>query len=245
MNDYETLGPFLITVSNWGWDEFVIAEHSDDYTSNESIIFALIRSCVMQRMDAIRLSLHRLDGKLVTPIKVEYPKIFFLYPNAVAIGESEVNRKLLEAPTVETSEIIVIEPEVEISLEAMSLRETLAMMGGFPKNLPKNIVRLALETEQWLNGQGAKPTEIPRVKSVIAAHLLSMAQKRDIGALTEVFDQLDGKLVETVKILGDDIYITNYSRLAPAGAVKNKQGVLMMEALAAQDSWTDKLKRDV
>jgi hypothetical protein len=245
VSDFEKLGPFLQKVANWHWNEFVEAEHSDDYTSNESIIFALIRACVMERMDAIRLSLHRLDGKLVTPIKIEYPKIYFLFPNAVALDKSEVNRELLPAPEVETGEIIVSESEAEPhDIEKMSLRETLALMGSYPRSFPRAVVKLALETEQWMNGQGKQPDEIPRVKTVVAAHLLVMAQSRDIGALTEVFDQLQGKLVETLQVLGDDIKITNYSAIAPPGAERNKDGVYQIEAKAAQDSWAAKLKRD-
>jgi hypothetical protein len=39
----------------------------------------------------------------------------------------------------------------------------------------------------------------------VAAHLLILAQKRNIDALTEVFDQIDGKLAEVLQILGEDI----------------------------------------
>ena len=249
MNGEEKLGAFLREVSNWSWEDFCLAENSDDYTSNEAVIFGLIRSAVMQRMDAIRLSLNRLDGKLKTPIRIEYPKIYYLFPNAIALKEGEKIVELpLSAATELSTEVRDLEPEKAEdtrTLDELSLRETLGRMSGYHRRLPKEIIKLAQQTEMWLNKQADEPAEIPRVKSVVAAHLLQMAQSRDIGALTEVFDQLDGKLVETLQILGDDIYITNYSAVAPPGAELNSDGVLQMEAVAAQLSWAEKLKREV
>jgi hypothetical protein len=78
----EQLGDFLKDVSNWGWDEFVKAEKDNSYTSNQAIIFGLIRSCAMQDLRAIKIAINRLDGKLKTPLKIEMPKIYYLYPNA-------------------------------------------------------------------------------------------------------------------------------------------------------------------
>lgn len=239
----EKLGTFLREVSNWSWEEFVLAERDDSYTTNESIIFALIRSCAMQKMDAIKMSLNRLDGKLKTPVQIEYPRIYFIYPNAKALTSGETPLEIAEGELIEAviTDLAVVEEEKD--LPSMTLRETLSKMSDYPRQIPEAIVEQALLTEQWMRGQAENPGEIPRVKSVVAAHLLLMAQKRDIGALTEVFDQLDGKLVETVQILGDDIYITNYSDTAPDGAILNKNGVLQLEATIAQNLWAEKLAK--
>jgi hypothetical protein len=82
------------------------------------------------------------------------------------------------------------------------------------------------------------------VKAVVAAHLLVMAQGRSMDAIGEVFDAIDGKLVETIQILGDDLYITNYSNIAPEGATLNENGILQMEATASQKMWAEKLSKD-
>jgi hypothetical protein len=71
-----------------------------------------------------------------------------------------------------------------------------------------------------------------------------MASKRNVDAINEVFDAIDGKLVETIQVLGDDLYIVNYSTIAPPEAVPNADGVLQMEATAAQNIWAHKLGRD-
>lgn len=254
----EKLGNFLREVSAWRWDEFCRAEHDSSYSSNEAMIFALIRSCAMQQIEAIKMSLNRLDGKLKTPIKIESPKVFYLFPNA---QKSEANREKSQLNEAETEvenrnksevnrEQIVSgevlpppepEPEEASDLPSMSLRQTLAKMADYPREVPEAVTAYALQTEQWMNKQAPEPPEIPMVKSVVAGHLLIMAQKRDIGALTEVFDQIDGKLAETIQLIGEDIYITSFASVAPPEAKPNKDGVLQMEAIQAQNLWAQKL----
>jgi len=235
----EKLGSFLKEVSNWTWDEFVKAEKDKSYTSNEAMIFALIRSCAMQKMDAIKMSLNRLDGKLKTPIKIETPSVYFLYPNA-----SEVIDITPEKPQLPAGELITAPPPEEptdYDLPSMSLRETLTAMANAPREIPEAVVALAEHVEMWLRKQAQDPGEYPMVKSVVAAHLLILAQKRDIGALTEVFDQIDGKLAETIQLIGDDIYITSYATIAPEGAKPNANGIMQIEATQSQNMWATKL----
>lgn len=250
MSSTNKLAAFLREVINWQWDEFVRAEHDKQYTSNQSLIFALVRACSMQKMEAIRISLNRLDGKLKTPIRVEYPKIYYLYPNAktdfVDLKPQEPMMNILSIPKEKAAESALItpnipQPEEEHELADLSLRQTLNKMSDYPRELPEAIVELAQETERCLRNNEPLPDETPLVKSVVAAHLLIMAQSRNIEALTEVFDQIDGKLAETLQILGEDLYITDYSLTAPEGAYLNENGVLQLEATKAQDMWATKL----
>lgn len=260
----DKLGNFLREASNWEWDVFARAEYDKRFTSNQSIIFALIRACAMQRLDAIKISLNRLDGKLKTPVKIEMPKVFYLYPYAglesgdiastyevpmqTAHDDPETTEQAMQIVEGELMPAVVPnDPDSSTplpDLATMSLRETLAEMSDCPRELPEQIIDLALKTEQWLKHGGPRPDEIPRVKSVVAAHLLVMAQSRNLNAITEVFDQIDGKLVETIQILGDDIFITSYAAIAPPEATPNKDGILQMEATASQDIWAEKLRRD-
>lgn len=242
----DQLSSFLIKVSNWNWLEFVEAEHDKSYTGNQAMVFALIRSCAMQKMDAIRMSLNRIDGKLKTPIKVEMPKVFFIYPNAelpsgstISIDSAtEIVQKSIEVELTTSTE--PTEP-VEYDLQSMSLRETLTAMGSAPRGLPDAVLALAEHVEMFFRKQATDPGEYPLVKSVVAAHLLTLAQKRDITALTEAFDQIDGKLAETIQMVGDDIYIISYATVAPEGAIVNADGVVQLEAKQAQDLWAQKL----
>lgn len=244
MNKHEDkLAGFLREVSNWRWDDFARAEHSHEYTSNEAIIFATVRACVMRDMSAIKLAVNRLDGKLVTPIRVEYPKIYYLFPNAITDGRDAYVLDDVETLELPVGDIVAVEasrPD-EPDLPSMGFRETLRLMSDYPRELPQQIVDRALATEQWLRHDGPEPDEVPMVKSVVAAHLLTMAQKRNIDAINEVFDAIDGKLVETIQVLGEDLYITDFSMTAPPDAKLNKDGVLQMEATVSQNIWAQKL----
>lgn len=254
--DDATLGSFLREVSNWRWDDFIDAEHDANYSTNQAIIFALIRSCAMEQLAAIKIALNRLDGKLKTPVKIEYPKIYFLYPNATNLPAGDVKQpaenlniqkvdvkfetKSTDLEIIEAPEIP--EPEV-MDLATLSLRQTVAKMADYPRMLPANVIKLATAVDQWKSNGGPHPDEIPAVKSVVAAHLLQLAQTRNIAAVNEVFDQIDGKLVETIQILGEDIFITSYSLTAPQGAYLNEDGVMQLEAAKAQDLWAEKLSK--
>lgn len=260
------LGAFLTEVSNWNWAEFVEAEKDKSYTSNQAIIFSLVRSCAMRKMDAIKMSIDRLDGKLKTPIRVEYPKIFYLFPNAKLNTGSEapaVNAPRLPSPqgddgagtqgskaksqsTPVSGELIL--PTISFDdarddedLPSMSLRDTLSEMANYPRELPEQIIELAQQAEWAVRDHRPPPDEIPRVKSVIAAHLLILGQERNLDAIGSILDQIDGKLTETIQLIGDDIYITNYAHAAPDGAALNADGVLQIEATLSQDLWAQKL----
>lgn len=249
MSGQDKLAKFLKEVSNWRWDRFVRAEMDKQFTTNEAIIFALIRACAMQKMEAIRIALNRLDGKLKTPVRVEMPKVYYLFPNASLPDPADPASPVLPAPKSDEPEVLtgeimpmVEKPKEEMKdLPSMGFRETLAEMADYPRELPEQLVQLAEETHRWIQRQGPEPREIPMVKSVVAAHLLIMAQNRNIDALTEVFDQIDGKLVETIQVLGEDIYITSYATHAPEGAKLNADGVLQIEATAAQQMWAQRL----
>lgn len=251
MGQREKLGAFLAEVANWKWDEFARSEKDPQYSTNQAIIFALVRACSMEKLDAIKLSLNRLDGKLKTPVKIEFPKIFYLFPNAKPV---EPTKKLMDEGDI-GQDIEILEGDIEVpatvpepepqkgDLPSMGLRETLSRMSDFPRNVPEAIIKRAQLAEQHVRGQIPRPPddEIPLVKSVVAAHLLKMAQDRNMEAITEVFDQIDGKLLETIQVIGEDIYISDYSLLAPEGAYLNKDGIMQIEATQAQNLWAQKL----
>jgi hypothetical protein len=264
MTNKAQLGDFLKEVANWDWLQFLEAEKSPAYSTSDSIIFSLIRACSIEKMDAIKIALNRIDGKLKTPVQIEYPKLFYIYPNATSIegGEFPLEYPLLEQNNdseVEQkmySEVVegeVIPPEdfefhddedmTMNDLPSLSLRQTLTKMSEAPQYVPNDIIEASEAVEQNRRGQAVPlPDHIPAVKSVIAAHLLRMAQRKNIDAFYEVFDQIDGKLVETIQLLGDDMQIPIYSLVAPAGAYRNADGVLQLEATQAQEVWTRKLK---
>lgn len=240
MSDRGKLGTFLKEIIDWRWDDFVKAETDTNYTGYQAAVFALIRSCSEAKLGAIKLAIDRVDGKVETPIKFEYPKVYLLFPEA---KEAALPPAGMKPAALTTGKPLKEKPPEEepVKLTTMSLRQTLNKMAEEPRLLVKMILQRKREVEL---GKVADGKNIPLVKSVIAANLLHLAEKNNFEAITEVFDQIDGKLVETIRILGDDIYLSSYVSVAPYGAVKNKDGVFQLEAPQIAQSWKQKLSKD-
>lgn len=247
-SDRGKLGNFLREVIDWQWDTFCEAEKSSSFTSAEASIFALVRSASEGKLQAIKLSIARIDGNVKTPIKVEYPTAFITFPYA--------EKQALPPPT-QTGEAVALLPDPEpISLPeneaypdpvedqetlvTLTLRETLKKMADAPRDIPTLIQQQKKRVEA---GEYLGDEKIPMVKSVICANLMILAnEKHNFDAITEIFDQIDGKLVETIKIVGD-MYLTSYALEAPHNAYKNKDGVYQIEQPIITNVWAEKLGR--
>lgn len=236
------LTPFFREIIEKRWSEFVQMEaNADSHTSAQAVVFAIIRACAKGKFPAIKESLNRIDGKLQEQIEVEYPKFYIQYPYAKALGSGETDapKALIPAPTGEAA------PDPEAPLITGSLRDTLNRMSDAPKALVQKILDAAEDVDKREGyASDAEPLNDPLVKSVIVAGLLKMAHNGSLNAIFEVFDNLDGKLVDKIKILGDDVYLTSYAELAPPGAKKNKDGIYQLEADNTSSAWAVSLERN-
>lgn len=250
MNDRGKLGNFLAQVIHWQWDEFVRAEKDHKFTGLEAVVLALVRTCSEQKLGAIKLAIDRVDGKIETPIKIEYPKVYFIYPEAetVALPSPDAPPPQLESgstlPAILDKPPSDIPEEEPVTAATMSLRETLHKMVDAPRQTVPAILKVKKQVEEALSADPSSTfKQSPLVKSVIAANLIHLAvEKNNFDAITEIFDQIDGKLVETIRFLGDDIFIPQYALTAPYGAMKNKEGIYMLEAKEIAEQWKNKFK---
>lgn len=243
------LGSFLNEIIHWDWEQLCRAERSDEYSAYQATVMSLVRNCAEGKLNAIKLAIDRVDGKIDTPIKVEYPKVFILFPHAkttslTAPADAEARQLTTPEPVVEQAK-----PEEEkVKVATMTLRETVMKMADSPRAVPLMIQKRKQEVEEAVKHQvdlSDEKKNIPLVKSVIAANLLILAnEKGKFEAITEVFDQIDGKLVETIRILGEDMYLESYVLEAPYGAIKNSEGVYYLEAPQISDVWKAKFKKD-
>lgn len=241
-NSKPKLGAFLSEVVNWRWDEFCAAELSDEYTSLQAVVFSLIRICSDGKLNAIRHAIDRVDGKIPNTLKFEFPKIYLLYPYATSVeglpeGDHVSDETGVSVDVTEESRV-----KVEEHLGTLTLRQTVDKMIDSPRGVVPVILDAKVKVETVIR-QGGTVSDAPLVKSIIAANLLSLAGGANYEAISEVFDQIDGKLVETIKLLGDDVFLTQYSEIAPAGAVKNEDGIYMIENRGATQQWAEKLQK--
>jgi hypothetical protein len=238
------LTPFFKQVIEVQWSEFAKAEKDQTFTSSEGVVYALIRACVKGKLPAIKEALNRVDGKVAMEIDVEYPKFYMLYPLATEVADSPP-----ELDTVNTlaasATVSGDEPAPEEESATNSLRDTLTRMGDEPSSLATSILAWSKTIDTCVARGEELPTSDPYVKSVIVAGLLKLAHNGGLGAIFEVLDQIDGKVAEKIKLLGGDAYLTNYSEVAPAGAIKNKDGIYQLEADNTTSSWAVALERKV
>lgn len=226
------------------WSLFVDLETSADATNFDSIVTALARAASKGNLRAIQAALDRLDGKIATEVEVEFPKFYMLFPNAVeianaplAIGKPEKVEKVNVSPESIEPLNMSADPDNEDELPTGSLRAVLDRM----LNSPKSIVDKIIDTSKSVDA-GDLTKGNPMVKSVIVAGLMKLVHEGKISAVFEVFDQIDGKVAEKIKILGDDVYMYNYSKIAPIGAEKNEDGIYQMVAENTTNAWVARLE---
>lgn len=231
------------------WSDFVEMEQSPTATNFDGIVCAVVRACAKGNLRAIQTALDRLDGKIAAEIEVEYPKFYVLYPNAttvadspeiidvnenstsVAIGSEDVNEGV-------SSKLTPVDKPVEEELPTGSLRAVLERMLDSEKTIVANILETAKAVDDNDLSRGN-----PLVKSVIVAGLMKLVHDGRISAVFEVFDQIDGKVADKFKVLGNDVYMKNYSTIAPAGATLNEQGIYQLEADNTTNSWVARLEQ--
>jgi hypothetical protein len=234
------LTPFFKELIEVRWSEFVRMEKAEEHTSAQGVVFAIVRACADGKLPAIKESLNRIDGKLAEQIEVIYPKFYITYPYATS-RLKEDGTKVIDIPSVLTTTegppFAPGEEGYEAPLVTGSLRDTLNRMSEAPRNLVTAILAAAKDVD-LREGYAADtdPVNDPLVKSVVVAGLLKMAHNGNLGAIFEVFDNLDGKLVDTIRVLGEDVYLTSYDTIAPQGA-KKVDGVYQVEADNTSSKW--------
>jgi len=234
------------------WSELVDLERSEDATNFDSIVTSIARAASKGNLRSIQVALDRIDGKIATEIEVEYPKFYTLYPRATKTADDpaiidvdeEFSGKevtLSDGPRdvfVTGSPADVEEQRAtEEELPTGSLRAVLDRMLNSPKTIVSDIL-LAKDQVDVDNLEYGNP----RVKSVIVAGLMKLVHDGRVAAVFEVFDQIDGKVADKFKMLGDDVFIYNYSEIAPAGAVKNENGVYQIAADNTTNAWVARLE---
>lgn len=226
------------------WSEFLAVENDPELDNLTYLVVLLIRACVRGDMRAIRESLDRMDGKVISEVEVEYPRFYILFPNAkqkvIDITSPTGNDlKLPESAKNQTpsSPSINSDGDIEDELPTGSLREVLSRMLEAKVGIVESIISATkrLDVDEPSNFD-------PLVKSAIVAGLMRLVHKGRVNAAIEVLDQIDGKVKEHIKVLGGDIYMKNFSTTAPAEAELNENGIYQISSPMVTDIWAKRLE---
>lgn len=226
------------------WSEFRKLELDPNQSNFDAVIATLVRSCLKGNMRAIQMALDRLDGKVAMEIEVEYPQFYTLYPQATKAADSaeildadEMGNVTLPDPMQSDEAHVVVTVEEPEEMPTGSLRAVLDRMMAAPKQTVTNILG-------WVElvDKGDTTLGDPLVKSVIIAGLMKLVHDGRVNAIFEILDQIDGKVADKYKVLGADVFMYNYSEVAPAGAVKNADGIYQISADNTTNSWVARLE---
>ena len=188
---------------------------------------------------------------------VEYPKFYTLYPFATTTADDTKIIDVTDDGTVRVQDGKMSIPKgdavisiagspadmdelnsVEEDDDDGSLRALLERMLESPKTIVVDILAAAERVDRGDFSGGN-----PKVKSVIVAGLMRLVHDGKISAVFEVFEQIDGKVADKVKLLGNDVFIKRFDTIAPSGAVKNADGIYQLEAPLMTDTWAIKLEQ--
>lgn len=226
------LSEFLREMLNWRYSEFLEKAQSPDYTANQQAIFQLVLAIFKGKLKAMREAIDRIDGKVEIPVNVEYPKFFTLFPNAKEVMGGGAEESLPQ----------VIHKREPINMELAGIRDTIREMGETPASVIDMLLkREAQIPEEMMLGHVEQPD--PMIKSLISAHLFKLIQQGNYKAITELLDQIEGKVAETIRLLGEDVYLTSYAEIAPPGAKKNEDGVYQIENKQVTTLWEGSLAK--
>lgn len=241
------------------WRDFIEIEESLDATNFDAVITGIIRACAKGNLRAIQTGLDRLDGKIAMELEVEYPKFYTLYPLAEKTADDptileadengEIKGAILGVTLTGVDKVEIIDVtgsptdmdelyQTEEELPTGSLRAMLEKLLNSPKQTVAEILVAADAVDKGDYTRGN-----PMVKSVVIAGLMKLVHDGRMSAVFEVFDQIDGKVADKVKVLGNDVYTKRYDLIAPAGAVKNEDGIYMIEAQTMTDQWATRLEQ--
>lgn len=231
------LGDLFREVVDLSWSEFRKREQDGTITNEADSVYKLVRATRRKRggLRATKEAINRLDGKVAEQIEVEYPKFYFVFPNASSsLGDNEDTHSV--SPSDEEVLPAVVEEDTEPPTG--SVRAMVEKMLVREKTVPIGIIQAADE----IDVNGFSQLGDPKVSAVIAAGLFNMTDSNP-AAIYEIFEQIDGKVADKIRVLGDDIYITKYDEIAPVGAYKNDKGMWQIEMPNLTNTWALKLEQ--
>lgn len=220
------------------WSEFQEIEQDSELDNLTYLVVVLIRACVKGDMRAIRESLDRMDGKVVSEVEVEYPRFYIIFPNATNVVNNNSTATITMGDAAVVSDDDPRGKVADVELPTGSLREVLSRM----LDAKVGIVEAILTAVQRRDVDMPEGVGDPLVKSAIVAGLMKLVHKGRVNAVIEVLDQIDGKVKEHIKVLGGDIYVKNFAAIAPEGAEKNENGVYQISSPIVTDTWATRLE---
>lgn len=225
---------YLAELIELKWSEFVELEKSDDCSSYEKFLIGMVRAFTKGVKKAITEYFDRLDGKVADNIEINYPKFYFRYPYATGSANGDGGAM----PSTPSSLPEPVEKSDE--LPTGKLRPALEKM----LEEPMSVVKAFIHTSQYIDETGKTDKGDPSVKGVMVAFLVdySVNSRHSVSYASEILEQIEGKVAQSVNFLGGDVHINKYDEIAPEGAYLGEDGVYVLEMPMITSAWTNRIE---
>lgn len=191
-------------------------------SSNQAVVAELLRICCEEDdVKAIKLAFERILGKPEKVIVIKRTLVRTVFPDAKAKQPRKiVDKRVLDEVAVMsvTEEKIVVDEE---NAPGVLLRKMLDKIGDEGQ-------QYAYEVTDNRNRY--------TVAEVMVANLYAIAMRgSNLGAITMLFDYLDGAVADVIRLDGEDtIVLENWSDIAPYEAMLGEDGVWYMQTEAVK-----------
>lgn len=212
------------------WSDFVMMERNTEMTYAQSVIVSLVRQCVKKRPNifVIKEAIDRLCNRPEEVIEIKVPKQYIVYPYAEdKASGGEIEPEVVDSRVADLDDVYPVS-DLDLIVPTSNLRGVLKTF----ITKPRGWGQLVMEMKEKCEKEQMPTDQTPTVGVVIVASLLEAASEGNTLALIEVFDQIDGKLAKVLNVNGGGsnvFYLNNYSKTAPANAIKGDDGVYYVE----------------
>lgn len=197
--------------------EFKATSHQ--LSSNQAVVASLIRICCEEDdVKAIKIAFERILGKPEKVVIIKRTKVRTIFPDAKAkaLQPSVISRVEDETAAVaitEKEDIVVVDEE---NAPGVLLRKMLDKIGESINSYAYDVL---------------DRKDRHTVAEVMVANLYAIAMRgSNLGAITMLFDYLDGAVADVVRLDGEDtILLESYADEAPYEAIQDSDGTWYVE----------------
>lgn len=188
--------------------------------ANQAVVAELLRICCEgDDIKAIKLAFERILGKPEKVVVIKRTTVRTVFPDAKTKDTLPVvNDRILDqtaaVPITEQEDIVVVDEE---NAPGVLLRKMLDKIGDSGRQYAYEVVEKKNQHT---------------VAEVMVANLYSIAMSgSNLGAISMLFDYLDGCVADVVRLEGEDtVVLENWADVAPYEAMQDSQGVWYIEA---------------
>lgn len=201
---------------------FAFRRGREQLTANQDVVAELLRICCEEdELKAIKLAFERIIGKPEKVIVIKRTLVRTIYPDA---------KKKALAPIIETR------VQDETAVASITEDKIVVDEANAPGVLLRNMLDKVGDKARDYVYEVLDKKDYYTVAEVMVANLYAIASRgSNIGAISMLFDYLDGAVADVVRLDGEDtILLESWADTAPYEAIQDEDGIWYVETEAVK-----------